>query len=113
MRDNTDVENIYLFIFRTPEQFPSVVTLLAESYNPHVRCGAAMALGLACAGTGNRVNMINIFDSLIYEYEFFQEAIAVLEPMLNDAVNYVRQGVLIASALICIQHTEATCPKVC
>ncbi|CAF1089546.1 unnamed protein product [Adineta ricciae] len=79
---------------RTPEQFPSVVTLLAESYNPHVRCGAAMALGLACAGTGNR------------------EAIAVLEPMLNDAVNYVRQGVLIASALICIQHTEATCPKV-
>jgi 26S proteasome regulatory subunit N2 len=33
--------------------------------------------------------------------------------MLNDAVNYVRQGVLIASALICIQHTEATCPKVC
>ncbi|CAF0754094.1 unnamed protein product [Adineta steineri] len=85
---------IYIFIFRTPEQFPSVVTLLAESYNPHVRCGAAMALGLACAGTGNR------------------EAIAVLEPMLNDAVNYVRQGVLIASALICIQHTEATCPKV-
>ncbi|CAF3455705.1 unnamed protein product [Rotaria sp. Silwood1] len=80
--------------FPTPEQFPSVVNLLAESYNPHVRCGAAMALGLACAGTGNR------------------EAIAVLEPMLNDAVNYVRQGVLIASALICIQHTEATCPKV-
>jgi len=49
---------MYLIIFRTPEQFPSVVTLLAESYNPHVRCGAAMALGLACAGTGNRVNII-------------------------------------------------------
>jgi len=43
------------FIFRTPEQFPSVVSLLAESYNPYVRCGAAMALGLACAGTGNKV----------------------------------------------------------
>lgn len=53
-----------------------------------------MALGIACAGTGNR------------------EAIAVLEPMLNDAVNYVRQGVLIAMSLVCIQHTEATCPKV-
>jgi 26S proteasome regulatory subunit N2 len=49
---------MYFIIFRTPEQFPSVVTLLAESYNPHVRCGAAMALGLACAGTGNRVNII-------------------------------------------------------
>jgi len=33
--------------------------------------------------------------------------------MLSDPVNYVRQGVLIASALICIQHTEATCSKVC
>jgi 26S proteasome regulatory subunit N2 len=54
----------YFIIFRTPEQFPSVVNLLAESYNPHVRCGAAMALGLACAGTGNRVN-IGYFYSLI------------------------------------------------
>jgi 26S proteasome regulatory subunit N2 len=33
--------------------------------------------------------------------------------MLNDPVDYVRQGVFIASALICIQHTEITCPKVC
>lgn len=59
-----------------------------------MRYGAAMALGIACAGTGNK------------------EALAVLEPMLNDAVNYVRQGVLIAMSLVCIQHTEATCPKV-
>jgi len=45
----------FCFILRTPEQFPSVVSLLAESYNPYVRCGAAMALGLACAGTGSKV----------------------------------------------------------
>jgi 26S proteasome regulatory subunit N2 len=49
------IKYIYYFIFRTPEQFPSIVNLLAESYNPYVRCGAAMALGLACAGTGNKV----------------------------------------------------------
>ncbi|RNA28469.1 26S proteasome non-ATPase regulatory subunit 1 [Brachionus plicatilis] len=88
------VEALGFLLFRTPEQCPSMVSLLAESYNPHVRYGAAMALGIACAGTGNR------------------EALAVLEPMLNDAVNYVRQGVLIAMSLICIQHTESTCPKV-
>lgn len=41
--------------FRTPEQCPSVVSLLSESYNPHVRYGAAMALGICCAGTGNKV----------------------------------------------------------
>ncbi|KAK9401495.1 26S proteasome non-ATPase regulatory subunit 1 [Crotalus adamanteus] len=79
---------------RTPEQCPSVVSLLSESYNPHVRYGAAMALGICCAGTGNK------------------EAINLLEPMTNDPVNYVRQGALIASALIMIQQTEILCPKV-
>ena len=58
------------------------------------RYGAAMALGIACAGTGSK------------------KALALIEPMTNDSVNYVRQGALIASALILIQHTETTCPKV-
>ncbi|XP_070537971.1 26S proteasome non-ATPase regulatory subunit 1-like isoform X2 [Ptychodera flava] len=81
-------------LFRTPEQCPSVVSLLSESYNPHVRYGAAMALGIACAGTGNK------------------DAINLLEPMTNDPVNYVRQGAFIASALILIQQNEVTSPKV-
>ncbi len=50
-----------------------MVQLLSESYNPHVRYGAAMALGIACAGTGNK------------------DALALIEPMKNDPVNYVRQ----------------------
>ena len=41
-----------------------------------------------------------------------KEAIALIEPMTQDPVNYVRQGAFIASALIMIQHTETTCPKV-
>ncbi|XP_070182370.1 26S proteasome non-ATPase regulatory subunit 1-like, partial [Littorina saxatilis] len=41
-----------------------------------------------------------------------QEAISLLEPMTNDPVNYVRQGALIASALIIVQHNEVSCPKV-
>ena len=45
-----------------------MVSLLSESYNPHVRYGAAMALGIACAGTGSK------------------EAIALIEPMTNDPV---------------------------
>ncbi|XP_058443790.1 26S proteasome non-ATPase regulatory subunit 1 [Malaya genurostris] len=89
------VTAIGFILFRTPEQCPSVVSLLAESYNPHVRYGAAMALGIACAGTGLR------------------EAIALLEPMAKfDPVNFVRQGALIASAMILIQQTDQTCPKV-
>ena len=53
-----------------------------------------MALGIACAGTG------------------LKEAIALLDPMTNDPVNFVRQGALIASAMILIQQTEATCSRV-
>ena len=46
------------FNFRTPEQCPSVVSLLSESYNPHVRYGAAIALGISCAGTGLKVRIL-------------------------------------------------------
>ncbi|XP_011700319.1 PREDICTED: 26S proteasome non-ATPase regulatory subunit 1 [Wasmannia auropunctata] len=88
------VTGLGFLLFRTPEQCPSVVSLLAESYNPHVRYGAAMALGIACAGTG------------------LKEAIALLDPMTNDPVNFVRQGALIASAMILIQQTESTCARV-
>ncbi|XP_022093769.1 26S proteasome non-ATPase regulatory subunit 1-like [Acanthaster planci] len=88
------VTSLGFIMFRTPEQVSSIVSLLSESYNPHVRYGAAMALGISCAGTGNK------------------EALGLLEPMISDSVNYVRQGALIASALVLIQHNENTCPKV-
>lgn len=96
---NDDVRRVALtslgfLLFRTPEQCPSVVSLLSESYNPHVRYGAAMALGIACAGTG------------------LKDALGLLEPMVNDPVNYVRQAALIASAMVLIQQNEITCSKV-
>jgi len=87
------VECLGFIMFRSPNQCPSVVSLLSESYNPHVRCGSAMALGIACAGTGNK------------------DALGLLEPLTSDPVNYVRQGALIASAMVLIQHTEVTSPK--
>ena len=88
------VMGLGFLLFKQPEHCPGVVQLLIESYNPHVRYGAAMALGIACAGTGNK------------------EALSLIEPMKNDPVNYVRQGALIASAMILVQQTEQTCPKV-
>lgn len=88
------VVGIGFILFRSPEQCPNVVSLLSESYNPHVRCGAAMAIGICCAGSGSK------------------EAISLLEPMLSDSVNFVRQGALIASALVLIQQTEVLNPKV-
>lgn len=88
------VIGIGFILFRSPEQCPNVVSLLSESYNPHVRCGAAMAIGICCAGSGSK------------------DAISLLEPMLTDPVNFVRQGALIASALVLIQQTQTLNPKV-
>lgn len=42
-------------LFRNHTQVPRVVQLLAESYNPHVRHGATLALGISCVGTGLEV----------------------------------------------------------
>ncbi|XP_078443197.1 26S proteasome non-ATPase regulatory subunit 1 homolog A-like [Wolffia australiana] len=72
-----------------PEQTPRIVSLLSESYNPHVRYGAAMAVGISCAGTG------------------LNEAISLLEPLTSDVVDFVRQGALMAMAMVMIQQTEA------
>ncbi|RWR87211.1 26S proteasome non-ATPase regulatory subunit 1 A-like protein [Cinnamomum micranthum f. kanehirae] len=60
---------------------PRIVSLLSESYNPHVRYGAALAVGISCAGTG------------------LSEAISLLEPLTSDVVDFVRQGALIAMAM--------------
>ncbi|ETV82919.1 hypothetical protein H257_04690 [Aphanomyces astaci] len=81
-------------LFRTPAQVPKLVSLLAESFNPHVRYGACVAVGIACAGT------------------FKNEAIQLLEPMLDDAVDYVRQGALCALAMVIMQESEGRHPKV-
>ncbi|CAG0904194.1 unnamed protein product [Cyprideis torosa] len=87
------VEALGFILFRTPEQVPSVVSLLAESYNPHVRYGSAMALGIACAGTG------------------LPSALGLLHPLCFDPVNYVRQGALIASGMVCMHQSETACPR--
>jgi 26S proteasome regulatory subunit N2 len=81
-------------LFRVPSQCPRVVSLLAASYNPHMRYGSAMAVGIACAGTG------------------MQSALEVLEPMWADPVDFVRQAAFIATAMVLIQHNETQTPKV-
>ena len=48
------VINLGFVLLGVPKQCPRIVRLLAESYNPHLRYGAAMAVGIACAGTGTR-----------------------------------------------------------
>lgn len=96
---NDDVRRVAVLslgfiLFRKYQSVPRMVELLAESYNPHVRYGAAMALGISCAGTG------------------LDEAIDLLEPMLKDSTDFVRQGALISLAMVLMQQNEAMNPRV-
>ncbi|KAF7597256.1 proteasome regulatory particle base subunit [Aspergillus hancockii] len=96
---NDDVRRVAVLslgfiLFRKHQSVPRMVELLSESYNPHVRYGAAMALGISCAGTG------------------LDEAIDLLEPMLKDSTDFVRQGALISLAMVLAQQNEAMNPRV-
>ncbi|KAJ3516366.1 hypothetical protein NLJ89_g1157 [Agrocybe chaxingu] len=88
------VTSLSFLLFKNPGQVPRVVQLLSESYNPHVRCGATLALGIACAGTG------------------LQDAVEILEPMTKDSVDFVRQGAFIALGMILVEQSEASSPAI-
>lgn len=87
------VTSLAFLLFKNPDQVPRIVQLLSESYNPHVRCGATLALGIACAGTG------------------LQDALDILEPLAKDSVDFVRQGALVAMGMVLVQQSEASSPS--
>jgi 26S proteasome regulatory subunit N2 len=81
-------------LFRRHETVPKLVSLLAASFNPHVRYGACLAIGISCIGTA------------------FKEALDLLQPMLQDQVDFVRQGACVALAFVLMQISEARSPAV-
>jgi 26S proteasome regulatory subunit N2 len=86
--------NLGFLMVRKPSMMAETVRHLAESYNPHLRYGAAMAVGIGCAGSGDHA------------------ALKLLAPLTNDQEDFVRQGALIALSMVFIQITEAQEPKV-
>jgi len=84
------VIGLALVLHKTPERVPELVRLLLESFNPHVRYASCMAVGIAMAGTGDA------------------ESVSLLEPMLTDMADHVRQGALLGTAMIYMQQSD-TC----
>mmetsp|Transcript_9882 Transcript_9882/g.17772 ORF Transcript_9882/g.17772 Transcript_9882/m.17772 type:complete len:973 (-) Transcript_9882:69-2987(-) len=84
------VIGLALVLHKTPERVPELVRLLLESFNPHVRYASCMAVGIAMAGTGDA------------------ESVSLLEPMLTDMADHVRQGALVGTAMIYMQQSD-TC----
>jgi 26S proteasome regulatory subunit N2 len=77
-------------LYKTPERVPLLVKLLLESFNPHVRYASCIAVGIAMAGTGDAVS------------------VSMLEPILDDMTDYVRQGALVGTALIYMQQSDTS-----
>jgi len=77
-----------------PDALPGVVKLLSESYNPHVRYAAAMALGIACAGTAQL------------------DAHNLLQPLMSDGTDFVRQAAIIAMGLLYMQTAPGKTERV-
>ncbi|PFH37778.1 Proteasome/cyclosome repeat-containing protein [Besnoitia besnoiti] len=75
------------------QQLPPILKILSASFNPHVRYGAALALGLACSGTGQK------------------DVVDLLLPLANDSTDFVRQGAFIGLGLVLQQVTEAACSE--
>ena len=88
------VTSIGFILYKMPEMVPKTVALLAESYNPYVRQGAAMAIGIACAG------------------KVIPEALNILEPLLQDNTNFVRQAAFLALSMVMMQANKQMAPKV-
>lgn len=87
------VMSLGFLMIREPEKMPQLVSLLSISYCPHVRYGACIAVGVACAGTA------------------LPAAIAMLKPMMSDKVDFVRQGAFIAMAMVLMEEAPAACAQ--
>ncbi|OEH75960.1 proteasome cyclosome repeat-containing protein [Cyclospora cayetanensis] len=75
------------------EELLRVMRLLCGSYNPHVRYGAAVSLGVGLAGSGLR------------------EAGEVLKALSSDPTDFVRQGAFIGMGFLYqLQHDAAVSP---
>jgi 26S proteasome regulatory subunit N2 len=71
----------------------ALTRVFADSYNPHVRYGVAMALGIAAAGSGHA------------------ESVAMLWLLKDDTTDFVRQGAILALAMVLIQQSNHLCEK--
>jgi len=79
------VISLGLVLSNEPTQLPKVLKLLSQSYNPHVRYAVCLALAIGCPAMAATV----------------PEAIALIEPLLSDVSEFVRQGALLGMAFLC------------
>jgi 26S proteasome regulatory subunit N2 len=79
------------FVMYNDQKLTDVIKMLLYSYNPFIRYGCVMALAI-----GSKDN---------------KEAIDMIWPLLNDSVDFVRQGVYVSLAILFQVSTNNSEPK--
>jgi len=87
------VTSLGFVMCNVPATVPKMVKLLAESYNPHVRAAAALALGISGAGMA------------------LPESDDILRPLLTDSTDFVRQSAYLGMSLIYMQSVTEKATK--
>mmetsp|Transcript_451 Transcript_451/g.1081 ORF Transcript_451/g.1081 Transcript_451/m.1081 type:complete len:954 (+) Transcript_451:346-3207(+) len=85
------VTSLGFVMLNVPERLPELIALLSESYNPHVRYGACMALAIGCAHMDDP-----------------SEALSLLEHLKEDKVDFVKQGALLTCSMLLMQQNPET-----
>jgi len=88
------VINLGFIYYKKYDDIYKNVYLLIDSYNPHVRYGCALALGIAGAASNN------------------DKIIELLEPLMKDPSDFVKQGGAMALSMIYMETSIKENPKV-
>ncbi len=89
------VISLGLVLSNEPSQLPKVLKLLSQSYNPHVRYAVCLAIGIGCPAMATTV----------------PGAVELIEPLLSDVSEFVRQGALIGMGLLCQETSGSKAQK--
>ncbi|KAL7712588.1 26S proteasome non-ATPase regulatory subunit [Entamoeba marina] len=76
------------------DELCKTIHLLIDSYNPHIRFGSALALGIAGASSNN------------------PHVIKLLEPLLKDPTDFVKQGAYIAMGMVYMEASVKESPNI-
>ncbi|CAN1334589.1 26S proteasome non-ATPase regulatory subunit 1 homolog A [Linum perenne] len=96
---------LLMVVYGREEEADTLIEQLTRDQDPILRYGGMYALALAYGGTANNKAIRQLRISCAGTG--LSEAISLLEPLTSDVVDFVRQGALIAMAMVMIQMNEA------
>ncbi|KAK6122778.1 hypothetical protein DH2020_043476 [Rehmannia glutinosa] len=108
---------IALTVYGREEEADTLIEQMTRDQDPILRYGGMYALALAYREQQTIRPYVNCYTLPCQIWNFvcgtgLSEAISLLEPLTSDVVDFVRQGALIAMAMVMVQISEASDSRV-